>query len=151
MPKTTAQLAKLTEGSKGDLTTVVLDVNNLLSSPKNAEQSVANALAKAEQELQRGQDVLIMTSRDLIVGDDEKKSLDIGTIVARSLVTFLQRVQTRPRYIIAKVTLTRVKSLLHSDASIGRYHLIRHGHQRTWDETCQNCWSGFSWCSVVAV
>lgn len=105
VPKTTAQLTKLTEGSGEDLTTVVLDVNKLLSSPESAEESVANALKKAEEELKRGQDVLIMTSRDLIVGADEKKSLDIGATVARSLVVFLQRLQTRPRYVIAKVSL----------------------------------------------
>jgi len=106
VPKTTAQLIKLREGSKGNLTVAVLEVNKLLSSPELANDLISEAVQRAEEELTRGQDVLVMTSRELIVGEDEKKSLDIGTIVAQSLVDFLQQLTTRPRYIIAKGGIT---------------------------------------------
>ena len=44
-----------------------------------------------------------MTSRKLITGGDELSSLKIGSVVAETLVSVLQRIEVRPRYIIAKV------------------------------------------------
>lgn len=106
VPKTTAQLETLRNKSENDLTSVVLDVRRLLASPDDASREVDNALATAEKEIQRGQDVLVMTSRELVVGEDEAKSLDIGATVARALVQVLQRLETKPRYVIAKGGIT---------------------------------------------
>jgi uncharacterized protein YgbK (DUF1537 family) len=106
VPKTTAQLRVLRERSGDRLTTIELDVNKLLDSPEKREEELAHALTVAETELSKPQDVLIMTSRKLIVGADEARSLDIGSIVAAALVTFLTRLKTRPRYIIAKGGIT---------------------------------------------
>ena len=47
-----------------------------------------------------------MTSRALVRGEDERSSLDIGSVIAAALVSFLVRLQTRPRYIIAKGGIT---------------------------------------------
>lgn len=108
VPKTTAQLAILRERSGSDLAVVELDVEKLLrhESNQNEEDILATALEKAESEVSNGQDVLLMTSRKLITGANERESLDIGTIVARSLVLFLQRFSVRPRYVIAKGGIT---------------------------------------------
>jgi uncharacterized protein YgbK (DUF1537 family) len=106
VPKTTAQLKVLQERSGDRLTAVELDVNKLLESPEKMEEELAHALTIAEAELSKPQDVLIMTSRKLIVGADEARSLDIGSIVAAALVTFLTKLETRPRYIIAKGGIT---------------------------------------------
>ncbi|KAF4965455.1 hypothetical protein FSARC_6757 [Fusarium sarcochroum] len=106
VPKTTAQLETLRNKSGQDLTSIVLDVRKLLQSPEDASAEVKGALATAEKEISRGQDVLVMTSRELIVGDDEAKSLDIGSIVARALVSFLQNLEQKPRYVIAKGGIT---------------------------------------------
>jgi uncharacterized protein YgbK (DUF1537 family) len=106
VPKTTAQLRVLRERSGDRLTTIELDVNKLLDSPEKREEELAHALTVTETELFKPQDVLIMTSRKLIVGADEARSLDIGSIVAAALVTFLTRLKTRPRYIIAKGGIT---------------------------------------------
>lgn len=106
VPKTTAQLASLRELAGDRLTTVVLEVRKLLQSAEVAEAEVSNALATAEAEIRNGQDVLVMTSRELIVGEDEVKSLDIGATVAKVLVSFLERLQQRPRYVIAKGGIT---------------------------------------------
>lgn len=86
------------------LTTVVLEVDKLLASPESAAEVIAGALATAEREIAHRQDVLVMTSRKLITGDDAKKSLDIGSVVADALVKFMQQVKVRPRYVIAKVS-----------------------------------------------
>lgn len=106
VPKTTAQLEALRRLSESNLTSIVLDVRKLLQSPEIASKEVENALAIAEKEILRGQDVLVMTSRELIVGDDEVKSLDIGSTVAKTLVSFLQQLKQKPRYVIAKGGIT---------------------------------------------
>ena len=106
VPKTTAQLKVLREKAGDRLTTVELDVNKLLASTHTAESELERALTTAEKELQKPQDVLIMTSGELILGADERSSLDIGSTVAAALVSFLQRLQTKPRYVIAKGGIT---------------------------------------------
>ncbi|KAK8228967.1 hypothetical protein HDK64DRAFT_254496 [Phyllosticta capitalensis] len=106
VPKTTAQLEALVSKSGKKLTTVVLEVDKLLASPESAAEVIAGALATAEREIAHRQDVLVMTSRKLITGDDAKKSLDIGSVVADALVKFMQQVKVRPRYVIAKGGIT---------------------------------------------
>ena len=106
VPKTTAQLKTLREKAGDKLTTIELQVNYLLESNESAKAAIDAAIATAETEITRGQDVLVMTSRALVTGNDEKASLDIGSIIARNLVRFLQDLSTRPRYVIAKGGIT---------------------------------------------
>ncbi|KAI8661397.1 hypothetical protein NCS55_01009800 [Fusarium keratoplasticum] len=106
VPKTTAQLESLRNLAGKDLTSIVLDVRKLLQSTRDASREVQRALETAGAEIKRGQDVLVMTSRELVVGDDEAKSLDIGSTVARALVSFLEKLEQKPRYIIAKGGIT---------------------------------------------
>ncbi|GKU04908.1 hypothetical protein FLAG1_07652 [Fusarium langsethiae] len=106
VPKTTAQLDSLVTKSGDDLTTITLNVNALLKSDESAKQDVSNAIELATQKIRSGQDVLVMTSRELIVGKDEVESLDIGSTIAKALVSFLQNLEQKPRYIIAKGGIT---------------------------------------------
>lgn len=106
VPKTTAQLNALIEQSGNKLITVELDVNKLLESESTREGELKRALAAAERYLFHPKDVLIMTSRKLITGADERSSLDIGSVVAAALVSFLTRLDVKPRYVIAKGGIT---------------------------------------------
>lgn len=106
VPKTTAQLATLREKSGSKLIVVELHVQDLLESEQNAKSTIDAAVSKADVAIKQGQDVLVMTSRELIKGKDERDSLNIGGVVARNLVQFLQNLQTKPRYIIAKGGIT---------------------------------------------
>ncbi|KAF1355992.1 hypothetical protein EJ07DRAFT_167836 [Lizonia empirigonia] len=106
VPKTTTQLKALIEVAGDKLTTVELDVNKLLESDTARGQELQHALEVATSALQQPKDVLIMTSRNLITGADERSSLDIGSVVAAALVTFLERLETKPRYLIAKGGIT---------------------------------------------
>jgi uncharacterized protein YgbK (DUF1537 family) len=106
VPKTTAQLDSLVTKSGDNLTTITLNVKALLKSDESAKQDVANAIELASEKIKNGQDVLIMTSRELIVGKDEVESLDIGSTIAKALVSFLQNLEQKPRYIIAKGGIT---------------------------------------------
>lgn len=106
VPKTTSQLKALIEVAGDKLTTVELDVNKLLKSDASRDQELDSALEIASIALQQPKDVLIMTSRDVVTGADERSSLDIGSVVAVSLVTFLKRLEVKPRYLIAKGGIT---------------------------------------------
>lgn len=105
MPKTTAQLKVLTDqrGSTGQLAIIEIQVEELIASPETAEETISRVVKETESHLSAGMDTLVMTSRKLITGKDELSSLSIGTAVAEALVSVLQRIEVRPRYIIAKV------------------------------------------------
>ncbi|KAF4448384.1 hypothetical protein F53441_8192 [Fusarium austroafricanum] len=106
VPKTTAQLDSLIQKSGSNLTTITLNVKALLKSDEAAKEDVAKAIDLASQKIKDGHDVLVMTSRELIVGKDEVESLDIGSKIALALVSFLQNLHQKPRYIIAKGGIT---------------------------------------------
>lgn len=115
VPKTTSQLEALQQRSGRDLTSITLEVPKLLESKQSDAEEIEHAIALAEKEISRGQDVLLMTSRDLVTRDNEARSLDIGAVVADALVAFLSGLSVRPRYIIAKVRSTRIWKRLHAD------------------------------------
>ncbi|KAL2426048.1 hypothetical protein ABEF95_009292 [Exophiala dermatitidis] len=105
VPKTTSQLQTLQErNTDGRLVVIVLDVETLLSDSARVE--IVDAVSSTKEALLAGKDVLVMTSRKLVVGADEATSLDIGTKVAESLMRFLEGLDTKPRYIIAKGGIT---------------------------------------------
>ncbi|KAF3398481.1 hypothetical protein F1880_006094 [Penicillium rolfsii] len=108
VPKTTAQLKFLTGrlGAAGKLAVIEISVEDLIASPETASETVKQVVRETESHLQAGQDTLVMTSRKLITGADELSSLKIGSVVAEALVSVLQQIEVRPRYIIAKGGIT---------------------------------------------
>lgn len=106
VPKTTTQLKALVEVAGDKLLTVELNVNKLLESETTRKEELQHAIEMATSALQQPKDVLIMTSRDLITGADERSSLNIGSVVAAALVTFLEKLKIKPRYLIAKGGIT---------------------------------------------
>jgi uncharacterized protein YgbK (DUF1537 family) len=106
VPKTTAQLEVLRTKSGTSLTSVIIDVRRLLQSEEVSRDEIAKAIDIAEKQITQGQDVLVVTSRELITGEDEVKSPDIGATVAKALVSFLVELKTKPRYVIAKGGIT---------------------------------------------
>ncbi|KAJ5161928.1 hypothetical protein N7492_007320 [Penicillium capsulatum] len=108
VPKTTAQLEVLTDrlGTAGKLAIIEMNVEDLITSPETASEAVQRVVSETENRLRAGQDTLVMTSRKLVTGADELSSLKIGSAVAEALVSVLQRVEVRPRYIIAKGGIT---------------------------------------------
>ncbi|KAJ5925955.1 hypothetical protein N7454_007465 [Penicillium verhagenii] len=108
VPKTTAQLKVLTDrrGSAGQLAIIEIKVEELISSPVTAAETVSRIVKETESYLSAGMDTLVMTSRKLITGKDELSSLSIGAVVAEALVNVLRRIEVRPRYIVAKGGIT---------------------------------------------
>lgn len=103
VPKTTAQLEALIEGRGARLQTITLDVEKLLEGPEITKSTIQAAVERAGNLITQGEDVLVMTSRKLVTGDDDLSSLKIGGVVAAALVSFLSLLGPRPRYVIAKV------------------------------------------------
>ncbi|KAF9878867.1 ketose-bisphosphate aldolase class-ii family protein [Colletotrichum karsti] len=106
VPKTTAQLKVLRERRGDKLAVIELDVAGLIGSEEAAEKVVTAAAAETTKKLSDGEDVLVMTSRELIKGSDALSSLQIGSKVARALVQLVERIDVRPRYLIAKGGIT---------------------------------------------
>ena len=117
VPKTTAQLDSLIQGRGSQLETIVLEVDDLLKGTDAAEQIVLDAVDRAGKCIVEGRDVLVMTSRKLVTGEDERSSLNIGTVVANALVLFLRTLNPRPRYLIAKVRVNIVSLMVSSNPS----------------------------------
>ena len=106
VPKTTEQLKVLVDGRGDKLTKIELDVVELLASPENTKETIQSSVDRAAKLIKDGQDVLLMTSRNLVTAEDEESNLKIGAIIASSLVEFLKLLEVRPRYIIAKVAFS---------------------------------------------
>jgi uncharacterized protein YgbK (DUF1537 family) len=67
---------------------------------------IASALAQVNAALSAGRDVVVFTSRELITDADAARSLEIGRRVSDALVALVQRLDARPRYLIAKGGIT---------------------------------------------
>ncbi|KAH8698947.1 hypothetical protein BGW36DRAFT_396574 [Talaromyces proteolyticus] len=106
VPKTTAQLNALVDRRGNDLAVVEMKVEDLITSAETTESVIQAVSNKIELHLLSGKDTLVMTSRILITGDNELSSLAIGSKVMEALVGLLQRIEVRPRYIIAKGGIT---------------------------------------------
>lgn len=104
VPKTTAQLKSLRERRGNKLHVIELDVEKLMKSSEEEMVKIGQgAINDANNRIKDGTDVLVMTSRLLITGQDGVSSLQIGGAIAAALVRILQGIDVRPRYIIAKV------------------------------------------------
>ena len=95
VPKTTLQIKKLIE-RRGQ---------ELLGSTTTAQKAIDSAISEAEKHLNNGEDVLAMTSRDLVKGKDERESLQIGSSVSKAVLEFANGLKVRPRFVIAKVRM----------------------------------------------
>ncbi|KAL5338464.1 hypothetical protein BJX70DRAFT_198051 [Aspergillus crustosus] len=107
VPKTTAQLKYLTNNRGPEVLSVIeIQVEDLIASPESAAALITKTVQQTEEYLKLGKDTLVMTSRKLIKGADELSSLNVGSRVAEALVGVLQRIEVRPRFIIAKGGIT---------------------------------------------
>ncbi|KAL2818363.1 hypothetical protein BJX63DRAFT_384110 [Aspergillus granulosus] len=107
VPKTTAQLAHLTKTRGPEILAVIeMDVNELIASSESAAGLIDRVVKQTEENLKKGLDTLVMTSRGLVTGSDELESLAIGGRVAEALVKVLESLEVRPRFIIAKGGIT---------------------------------------------
>lgn len=103
VPKSTAQVNALL--ATPDIAVVELDVPRLLDGA-HATAVVDAAVAAVDDALAAGRDTVLMTSRALVTGVDAGASLAIGQTVSAALVTVVQRLTQRPRYLVGKGGIT---------------------------------------------
>jgi uncharacterized protein YgbK (DUF1537 family) len=106
VPKSTAQRNYLLERCKDHLSHYELDVEKLLSSRDQNAALIQQTIQDIEKTIESGTDVVLSTSRRLITSDDKKTSLEMGKIVSGVLNSIVKGITVRPRYVIAKASLT---------------------------------------------
>lgn len=103
VPKTTGQLSALL--AQPSVLPLEVNVDALLDDTQQ-NATIAAVIAQAEDGLRAGKNVVIYTSRQLVKRDDAMSNLAIGQRVSASLVTIVQKIGVRPRYLIAKGGIT---------------------------------------------
>ncbi|HEX5690959.1 MAG TPA: four-carbon acid sugar kinase family protein [Roseiflexaceae bacterium] len=103
VPRTTSQVAALVE--RTGVPPIEASVAALIDDAQR-DAEISRVAQAAEERLGRGDDVAIVTSRQLIAGADAGASLDLGRRVSDGLCAILQAIETRPRYLIAKGGIT---------------------------------------------
>ncbi|XP_065849277.1 uncharacterized protein [Euphorbia lathyris] len=107
VPKTTKQVEELKIQCGNILRIIEVSVNKLaMKSLEEREDEIKRAAEMADLFLGAGKDTLVMTSRELITGKTPSESLEINFKVSSALVEIVQRITTRPRYILAKGGIT---------------------------------------------
>ena len=103
VPRTTRQLQALLE--EGAVRGIELPVEALLDETRR-DAVIGQAACETEASLQRGEDVAVYTSRQLVAGSDAEASLAIGRSISAGLVALVRQIATRPRYLLAKGGIT---------------------------------------------
>ena len=103
VPTSSAQLRELLAG--GRTANVELNVRAALAQESRPGEC-ARAAESVNAALAAGRDTVLYTSRELVTGGDALESLSICRRVSEALVTVLERVTSRPRFIVAKGGIT---------------------------------------------
>jgi uncharacterized protein YgbK (DUF1537 family) len=103
VPKTTSQLNYLLAQNKHEK--IEVNVDEVLATANRSELAKATG-EKIDRWLRAGKDVVIFTSRSLVVGDNANESLRINGVVSDYLVSIVQRLVVRPAFFIAKGGIT---------------------------------------------
>ncbi|RFU73439.1 hypothetical protein TARUN_8808 [Trichoderma arundinaceum] len=107
VPRTTAQLEHLLQKNVGALKHIELQVDEILAaSPDERAGIVRNCSHLVNDAISGGVDVVVSTSRKLISSDEPSESLSMGKILSEALCDITRRVETKPRYVIAKGGIT---------------------------------------------
>jgi len=98
--KTTRQLTYLLET---DIQSMEVEVAALLAGHQPSAKEVAKQI---DTILQRGENIVLYTSRELIANKGNNDSLDIGQMVSQYLTDIVSHLTQRPAYILAKGGIT---------------------------------------------
>ena len=101
VPKSTQQLEHLL--ADGNLEAEILDVKELLDA---GESLIAAKVTKVSELISSGRDVVVYTSRELVLGADPEASLAVSRQVSEALVSIVQRLTVSPGFLIAKGGIT---------------------------------------------
>ncbi|EMS57449.1 Fructose-bisphosphate aldolase [Triticum urartu] len=107
VPKTTKQVDELRSQCAQSLRVIEVSVEMIsLKSTEERDQEISRIVELGNAYIQSGRDTLIVTSRQLITGKTPEESLEINYKVSSALVEIVRRIDSRPRYILAKGGIT---------------------------------------------
>lgn len=102
VPTTTRQVEALISQALMDV--IELPVAELLSERRDTLLQASRK--QIEAALLAGRNLVVMTSRKLVRGDDGEQSLAIGTLVSQAICALVQALEVSPRWIVAKGGIT---------------------------------------------
>jgi uncharacterized protein YgbK (DUF1537 family) len=103
VPRSTDQVNSLLTHT--EISHTEINVEALLNDPLR-EDEINRVVKAVNQALNKGNDIVIFTGRQLISAKDAKTSLEIGQNVSQGLASIVKRLKTAPRYILAKGGIT---------------------------------------------
>lgn len=103
VPKTTVQLQSLLKA--GTVAGVEVRVAELLNDVGQVAE-IERVVARLNECLTGGNDVVVYTSRELTTGSGDDDNLAIGRRVSESLIAVVQGLDVQPRYLVAKGGIT---------------------------------------------
>ncbi len=103
VPKTTKQLEYLRENS--DVVFLELDVSKVLE-PTNFQKHLTGLAVNIDGYIRSNKDVVLYTSRAIVKGTTKAESLNIVNKVSDGLISIVQKLSNRPKYILAKGGIT---------------------------------------------
>ncbi|OEK08274.1 hypothetical protein A8C32_02115 [Flavivirga aquatica] len=83
---------------------IKVDVERVLG--KESSLYLISIISKINESLQKGIDVIVYTSRKIVTGEDAYSNINIASKVSNALVTLVQGLQVRPKYLLAKGGIT---------------------------------------------
>lgn len=101
VPKTTAQLACLLQGV--EVVALELSVPELLEAPDEVLFPLSLAM---NQQIGAGKTVVLSTSRERIDAPSQAENLFLSQTISRALVSLVQSLMVRPRFLVAKGGIT---------------------------------------------
>jgi uncharacterized protein YgbK (DUF1537 family) len=101
VPKTTAQLNELL---KTDITAIEFNVYQFFMS--DARPFVSQLILKIDEILRGGKNVVLYTSRNVVLGKNKEESLQLSTYVSNALLTVVKNLSVRPKFLVAKGGIT---------------------------------------------
>jgi uncharacterized protein YgbK (DUF1537 family) len=103
VPRSTDQVNSLL--TRTDILHTEISVEGLLDDQLR-EDEINRVVNEVDEAMHNGNDIVIFTSRRLLIGQDAKASLEIGQKVSQGLVAIVKHLKTAPRYILAKGGIT---------------------------------------------
>lgn len=85
-------------------TIVEVDVEQIMK--EDSSVYVNSLVEKVDKNISTGNDVIVYTSRKLITGTDSNSTIKIASTVSQALVSLVNSIAKRPRYLIAKGGIT---------------------------------------------
>ena len=102
VPKTTSQLDQLVKSGL-EVVAIELPITEVLDSTDGPIDKISNQINKS---LENGNNVVLYTSRDVVVANTDEQNLEISESVSSALVDIVRKIEVRPKFLVAKGGIT---------------------------------------------